>query len=319
MKNDLSVDITPTSVSVSVAAAQKKPLAKALTKKVGTELNHPVKGEMVTFKLKKVDAEWVERSTQAWVENERDQDLLTESALDDVLNTFIEHGQQVPAFGRETNGVIEVADGSRRRMAAIITGSDYYIWVGELTPAQMTYLSETGNQHKPTSAYERGKNYKRKLRNSNKSELAELIGVDRKIITRCINTAQLPSDFVACFSSPNELSARKGDSLFKFYEKLTGEQTNALNDICAHWLKEKKEGTTRSADDLVAMFTNACAGGVKSNKKAKPEPRQLAMGATLLVNKGNATFNLPNVSNETLEIIEAFISKTLSDDALKNC
>lgn len=320
MKNDLNVDVTPaTSVSVSVAATQqRKPLAK-LNKQLGTQLQHPVKGEMVTFTLKKIDAEWVEKATCAWVENERDQELLTESALTDILDTFVENGQQMPAFGRETSGVIEVADGSRRRMAAILTGSDYFVWVGDLNPVQMTYLSETGNQYKPTSAYERGKNYLRKLRNNNKSELAEAIGVDRKIITRCINTAQLPVDYIACFSSPNEISARKGDSLYKLYEKLTADQTNALNDICQQWLKDKKAGTTHPSEELINMFTNACAGGAKSNKKAKPEPRQLAMGATLLVKKGNATFNIPNVSEESLQIIEEFISKTLSNEALDNC
>jgi ParB family chromosome partitioning protein len=50
-------------------------------------------------------------------------------------------GQQTPAFGRRVSGVIEIADGSRRRKAAILTESDYRILVGELDDEQMAALS----------------------------------------------------------------------------------------------------------------------------------------------------------------------------------
>ncbi|WVG12905.1 hypothetical protein VXJ26_27415 (plasmid) [Klebsiella pneumoniae] len=45
--------------------------------------------------------------------------------------------------------------------------------------------------------------------------LAEAEGIDRNIITRCIDTAGLPKDIIAIFQHPGELSARAGHDLFK--------------------------------------------------------------------------------------------------------
>lgn len=67
--------------------------------------------------------------------------MLTEDALDDLIPSFLLSGQQTPAFGRRVSGVIEVADGSRRRKAAILTSSDYRILVGDLDDEQMMALS----------------------------------------------------------------------------------------------------------------------------------------------------------------------------------
>ncbi|MCV5791364.1 ParB/RepB/Spo0J family partition protein, partial [Escherichia coli] len=100
-----------------------------------------------------------------------------------------------PAFGRRVSGVIEIADGSRRRKAAALPESDYRVLVGELDDEQMAALSRLGNDYRPTSAYERGQRYASRLQNEfagNISALADAENISRKIITRCINTAKLP-------------------------------------------------------------------------------------------------------------------------------
>lgn len=117
-------------------------------------------------------------------------------------------------------GVVEVADGSRRRKAAILTTSDYRVLVGELDDEQMGTLSRLGNDYRPTSAYERGKRYAHRLEhefNGNISWLADAENISRKIVTRCINTARLPKSVVALFNHPGELSARTGESLYKTF------------------------------------------------------------------------------------------------------
>ncbi len=130
-------------------------------------------------------------------------ELLTEDALDDLIPSFLLTGQQTPAFGRRVSGVIEIADGSRRRKAAALTESDYRVLVGELDDEQMAALSRLGNDYRPTSAYERGQRYASRLQNEfagNISALADAENISRKIITRCINTAKLPKSVVALFS-----------------------------------------------------------------------------------------------------------------------
>lgn len=65
-----------------------------------------------------------------------------------------------------------------------------------------------------------GEKYQRRLKDFDGSvkALAEAEGVDRNIITRCINTAGLPKDIIAIFQHPGELSARAGHDLFKIYQ-----------------------------------------------------------------------------------------------------
>lgn len=124
---------------------------------------------------------------------------------DDLIPSFLLTGQQTPAFGRRVSGVIEIADGSRRRKAAALTESDYRVLVGELDDEQMAALSRLGNDYRPTSAYERGQRYASRLQNEfagNISALADAENISRKIITRCINTAKLPKSVVALFLIP---------------------------------------------------------------------------------------------------------------------
>lgn len=133
---------------------------------VGNHVTLPVCGRDVTFTLETVDAEMVERATMVWSGNERDQALLTQAALDDLIPSFLTSGQQNPAFGRKISGIIEVADGGRRRQTAIYTHSEYRVLVGDLDDEQMAWLSTIGNSYRQTSAYERGKRYARRLKMS---------------------------------------------------------------------------------------------------------------------------------------------------------
>ncbi|WP_410260329.1 hypothetical protein [Klebsiella pneumoniae] len=68
--------------------------------------------------------------------------------------------------------------------------------------------------------------------------LAEAEGVDRNIITRCINTAGLPKDIIAIFQHPGELSARAGHDLFKIYQG----NEKAMLDAAQQLLRMKKQG-----------------------------------------------------------------------------
>ena len=183
----------PATVDTHTSNEPASPAVSALRSRVssmtGNTIILPVCGRDVTFTLKVIPADRVERATMVWAGNERDQALLTKEALDDLIPSFLANGQQNPAFGREVNGITEVADGSRRRMTSIVTHSDYRVLVGELDDEQMQWLSEIGNDYRPPSAYERGKRYVRLLStkfDGNVSQLAEAENISRKIITRFI-------------------------------------------------------------------------------------------------------------------------------------
>ncbi|EOY6000384.1 ParB N-terminal domain-containing protein, partial [Salmonella enterica subsp. enterica serovar Infantis] len=117
--------VTPP-VETSPSATSAAPMVDSLIARVGVmargnSITLPVCGKEVKFTLEVIPADSVESTTSVWSGNERDQDLLTEDSLDDLIPSFLLTGQQTPAFGRRMAGVVEVADGSRRRKAAILT------------------------------------------------------------------------------------------------------------------------------------------------------------------------------------------------------
>ncbi|WP_318375440.1 ParB/RepB/Spo0J family plasmid partition protein [Enterobacter sp.] len=274
---------TPSSASPSPASAPAAPMVDSLIARVGAmakgnTITLPVCGREVKFVLETVPSNDVSQKTKVWVGNERDQELLTEDALDDLIPSFLLTGQQNPAFGRKVGNQIEVADGSRRRMAAILTSNEYRILIGDLDDSQMDSLCKLGNDYRPTSAYERGKRYSSRLENDfsgNVSALADAENISRKIITRCINTAKLPREVVALFSHPGELSARAGDNLQKLF--LSHEDVLVQGALA---LREKKEaGVLLEPDEIILSLTELLKAPGKNNIQ-KPLKRNFGPGAT---------------------------------------
>lgn len=252
-----STHAAPASVPSASPAA---PMVDSLIARVGAmakgnTITLPVCGRDVKFVLETIPGAEVAQKTQVWGGNERDQEFLNEESLDDLIPSFMLTGQQNPAFGRKVDGLIEVADGSRRRMTAILTSCDYRILVGDLDEEQMDTLCKLGNDYRPTSAYERGKRYQRRLDNEfngNISALAEAENISRKIVSRCLNAAKLPKEVIALFTHPGELSARAGEQLYKSFEnrqQLILEHAQVLAD-------KKKAGAIFEADELLESFTD---------------------------------------------------------------
>lgn len=260
----------------------------AMTK--GNTVSLPVCGREVRFTLETLPADMVAARTQVWAGNERDQTLLTEDALDDLLPSFLLSGQQTPAFGRKIEDHIEVADGSRRRMAAIFTRNEYRILVGDLDDEQMNALCKLGNDYRPTSAYERGKRYAARLENEfsgNISALAEAENISRKIINRCLCTARLPREVIALFSHPGELSARAGESLFR----LSSGKEDVLRQIAGELSDKKRGGVLFEADEILQLLSDVLKPSGRSAPSASTTKRFLP-GASARYKGNNVIFNL---------------------------
>lgn len=280
-----------TNSSTSSAA----PMVDSLISRVGAMARGntiilPVCGRDVKFTLEAIPYNTIENSSYIWSGNERDQELLTKDSLDDLIPSFVLSGQQTPAFGRRVNGLIEVADGSRRRKAAILTSRDYRVLVGDLDDEQMGALSRLGNDYRPTSAYERGKRYAFRLNNEfagNISSLSDAENISRKIITRCINTAQLPKCVVALFNHPGELSARSGELLYKTF---AGKEDILMKQ--AEYLHEKKNaGVMFEADEVISLLTEILKNESDKNKIIGSR-RQFAPGASALYKGDKVIVNL---------------------------
>lgn len=309
LPKNLIKEVRPdTEQSVAPAA----PMVDSLIARVGAmargnSILLPVCGREVKFILEAIPGKNVETASSVWCGNERDQELLTEDALDDLIPSFLLSGQQTPAFGRRVEGIIEIADGSRRRKAAILTSSDYRVLVGDLDDEQMMALSQLGNDYRPVSAYERGKRYAYRLEtvfNGNVSALAEAENISRKIITRCINTAQLPKSVVALFTHPGELSARSGEALYKAFsgkENLLLQQAQQLHE-------QKTAGVIFEPEEVISLLTAVLKE--LSGKKVNLSTRhQFVPGATALYKGDKVIFNLDKsrLPEECIKQIESIL------------
>lgn len=291
------------SVSPMVGDLQSK-----LSSLSGNSITLPVCGRNVAFKLETIPADKVEMATMVWLGNERDQELLNESALADLIPSFITSGQQNPAFARKTSGIIEIADGSRRRKTAIITGSDYRVLVGDLDDEQMQWLSQVGNDYRPTSAYERGKRYLRRLRefDGNVKALAEAEGIDRNIVNRCMNTAGLPKEILSIFKHPGELSARAGDALSKVYQG--NEQT--MLDTARQLLRMKQAGEDFEPARIIQVLQDV----ILVEKKGKSKTEKTYGEGVIAKHNGNfITLKIDNrkIPSNLMKKIEALLESEL--------
>lgn len=303
----------PAATPVETEQAPAAPMVDSLIARVGAmargnSIVIPVCGRDVKFTLETVPGNLVEGTTRVWAGNERDQDLLTEESLDDLIPSFFLTGQQNPAFGRRVAEGIEVADGSRRRKTAILTSSDYRVLVGYLDDEQMDALCKLGNDYRPTSAYERGKRYAARLTQEfggNISALAEAENISRKIISRCVNTAKLPKELIALFSHPGELSARAGEALYKSFsekEDLLMQQVRQLAD-------RKTAGVIFEADEVIQLLNTALTREpVRCTSLSTKQ--QIAKGATAIYKGDKVVFQLDRslLPGHVIDQIEAILS-----------
>ncbi|MBF4180412.1 ParB/RepB/Spo0J family plasmid partition protein [Lelliottia nimipressuralis] len=286
---------SPVLATVAPTAAPAAPMVDSLIARVGAmtkgnTITLPVCGHDVKFTLETIPGNQVEKSTSVWNGNERDQEFLTEESLDDLIPSFLLTGQQNPAFGRKVAGGIEVADGSRRRMTAILTSSEYLILVGDLDDEQMDSLCKLGNDYRPTSAYERGKRYAFRLENEfkgNISALADAEHISRKIITRCICTSKLPRELIALFSHPGELSARAGDNL----SRLFSDNEAALRSKIHELLEKRKSGIVFETDEIIQSLTDVLKAP-RTTTSTVPVKREFVPGAMAQYKGNKVVFSL---------------------------
>lgn len=287
-------------IESSVSAPAVSQLASRVSGMKGNTILLPVCGKEVSFTLKVISAPDVESKTIVFGGNERNQALLNETSLDDLLPSFLTSGQQVPAFARERNGSIEVADGSRRRKAAILTGSDYKVLLGNLNDEQMLWLSQIANDYRPTSAYERGLRYAQRLTSEfegNISKLAEAEHISRKIIQRCIKTADLPLKTIQLFANPNELSARSGEALSKAYEN----NLDALKLVTHKLIKLKQEGRQFSTEELIASLMP------KRKQTESIDKKNFGKNIEVKYSKNNVSFHLKFAPESLVQQIEQLL------------
>lgn len=260
----------------AVAVSQARARVQLSSIKAGTVEMPMPNGGTKPFKLVIIPAEQVEKKTMVSPLNERDQHLLTERALSDILPSVRQYGVSEPVMARDVNGVLEIAKGSRRRACAVHAGVELPVLVGELTDEDVISLDRVSNYHLRPSPWERGRRYTRLVErcgglNKAVNYLAD-VGekVSSRDVRRCIATYRLPVEIIAAFDCPNDLSARAGEELGNLWAAGTDELREAWLELAGRFVAgEVEKDEEWDADQTAAAFKALRVGGDKE-AKAKP-------------------------------------------------
>lgn len=272
------------------------------------------------FKLVIVPAEQVEKKTMVSPLNERDQHLLTERALSDILPSVLQYGVSEPVMARDVNGVLEIAKGSRRRACAVHAGVDLPVLVGELTDEEVMALDRVSNYHLQPSPWERGRRYKKLVDRCGSLRKAEMyladVGekVSRRDISRCIATYLLPVEIIAAFDCPNDLSARAGEELGNLWAAGTDELREAWLALAGRFVAGDVEKDEEwDADQTAGAFKALRVGG---DKEAKAKPAKVVKswgdGRIKLTHAGKkASIVITDVDQKVVDYVARLIAGEL--------
>ncbi|WP_372759009.1 ParB/RepB/Spo0J family partition protein [Litorivivens sp.] len=239
------------------------------------EKTMPVTGVKVRLRLQEIDTELVDVSP----ENERDQDLLDESSVSDILPSFIKNGQQQPGTLRpKGEGRFELIEGSRRLFCAKLTRRKYLALVGDIPDADVRVLSRTENVHKPPSAFERARAYQRDIESGlfkTWEQLAAAEGITKSTLSRYKALIEVDRAFVKAFPDPNSFSSKNAEWIRKTQN--TDERVaKALLDAARELAKLKAAASEKGIDPPTAeeVMTRLRKVARESQNQGGPTPKK---------------------------------------------
>ncbi|WP_394244883.1 ParB/RepB/Spo0J family partition protein [Vibrio astriarenae] len=292
--------------------------AQAAAKEQAQVIELSVAGEeLISFELIRIPATEVEAQTVVFSENAREQSFLNEHALSDVLTTLRERGQQYPAVGRRNaQGLIEVLDGSRRRMSCILAEKEFLVYVAEgINEQHAKFLSDVANAHKPLSLYEKGKEMQAKLESGEAEDqkaLAKIFQCSEALVSGALKAADLPLELLQAYPNVAELGRPTIVKLHKQFNEMGSDQQSQLLAKCHSdgqqvWQRSEAQGVARLTKEVSETIENWIS---ELNPTQKPATKKvdLVKGKVSYSRKGNAvSLNMKKVDEETLNEILAFI------------
>ncbi|MDF2155242.1 ParB/RepB/Spo0J family partition protein [Vibrio sp. CAU 1672] len=297
--------------------------AQTAAKEKAQVIELAVAGEnTVQFELVRVPAEQIETQTTVFSDNAREQSFLNEHALSDVLITLKDRGQQYPAVGRRNaDGIIEVLDGSRRRMSCILAGKEFLVYVGEkINTDHAKFLSDVANAHKPLSLYEKGKEMQARLASGEAEDqkaLAQMFQCSEALVSGALKAAALPLELLQAYPNVGELGRPTIVKLHKQYSALNDEQQQVLLEKCRTaegflWQRSNAQGVARLTKEVTESLENWISDLIPAKPSSQAKKVELIKGRASYSRKGHAlALNLKKVDDALMDEILAFVQSKL--------
>ncbi|WP_074371991.1 ParB/RepB/Spo0J family partition protein [Vibrio spartinae] len=278
--------------------------------------------DLVTFELQRIPADRIATQTTVFERNAREQSFLNEHALSDILSTLQDRGQQYPAVGRRsTDGMIEVLDGSRRRMACILANQDFLVYVaGGINEEHAKFLSDVANAHKPLSLYEKGKEMQAKLDSGEAEDqkaLAKMFQCSEALVSGALKAADLPLELLQAYPNVVELGRPTIVKLHKQYSVLDEEQREQLLDKCRAdgefvWQKSEVQGVARLTKEVTETLEQWMAS-LAPKQKVASHKIELVKGRASYSRKGSQlVLNLKRVDDQLMDELFEFIQSKMN-------
>ncbi|PMG04859.1 chromosome partitioning protein ParB [Vibrio breoganii] len=278
--------------------------------------------DMVSFELQRIPATEIEQKTIVFSDNSREQSFLNEHALSDILVTLKERGQQYPAVGRKNSeGKIEVLDGSRRRMSCILAEKDFLIYVAEdINGEHAKFLSDVANAHKPLSLYERGREMQAKLDSGEVTDqkgLAALFQCSEALVSGALKAASLPLPLLQAYPNVTELGRPTIVKLHKQFNELDETAQQGILDKCQKdgayvWQRFGDMSEAKITKQVSVLLEGWISEVNQTVEKTAKKPVELVKGKASYVRKGQSlALNLKKVDDALAQEIIQFIEDKL--------
>jgi ParB/RepB/Spo0J family partition protein len=273
--------------------------------------------------------------------NERLQDVLDTDSLSDILVTMKITGQSFAGIGfNRPCGMIEVLDGSRRRMSCILAAKPFKVYVTDstLSVSDLDFLKSVFDSQKELSQYEKAIAMRARfyaMNSDNKvmtqKDFADVeskrIGrpVSERSVSNALTMASVPDEIIRIFPDVSMLSNRLAVDLMKsvrkfsfdpgiveiFEKELTAlaDSLDALKSDHPVWLEKFKVGVKEAHKNII---------GITSTKKTvKPVFLYKKDTHTYIKKKDNGnrkvTFEVSRVPSYVIDEIEKFIMEKAGD------
>jgi ParB family chromosome partitioning protein len=150
---------------------------------------------------------------RVWDLHDRLHEGITEESCKAEIESFLQHGQLVPALARrlhnDSNHDFELIYGARRLFIARHVKKPLLVEVSEMSDQDAIVAMDLENRHrKDISPYERGLSYARWLREGyfkSQEEIADALKISASQVSRLLKLARLPSIVVDAFGSETQI------------------------------------------------------------------------------------------------------------------
>jgi len=150
---------------------------------------------------------------KVWALHDRIEDHITQESCRTEIESFLEHGQLVPALGRtissDPDHDIEVIYGARRLFVARHLNRPLLVELRTMSDKESIIAIDIENrQRADVSPYERGVAFARWLRAGlfeSQQDLAKALNVSASQVTRLFQLSRLPTVILTAFKTPNEI------------------------------------------------------------------------------------------------------------------